>query len=231
MYCQQEGKTMKFHAIMARSFLGKADRIEHNLTLLRKEGRTPKSMEDILNIEKRWERIKEVYLPRLKTAAGHEFLHPNLFYFVFLYKEITMVFNEAQTNPVKPGGISLLSPQDLREMTEVSDNRKTLAYIGDAALETGVMASTWSLEEPQKIPLNEFLHNERNNLVENEPLSRFWDSLQLNDPPIIANLPPENDETKGSSMEAVFGIIFLESGLGAVEKALKNIKNYSEKAK
>lgn len=219
---------MKFHAIMARSFLGKADRIEHNLTLLRKEGRTPKSIKDILNIEKRFERIKEVYLPRLKTATGHEFLNPNLFYFVFLYKEITMVFNEAQTNPVTPDGISLLSPQDLREMTEVSENRKTLAYIGDAALETGVMASTWSLQEPQKIPLNEFLHNERNNLVENEPLSRFWDSLQLNDPPIITGLPPENNDTKGSSMEAVFGIIFLEGGLESVEKALRDLKKYSE---
>ncbi len=219
---------MKFHAIMARSFLGKADRIEHNLTLLRKEGRTPKSIKDMLNIEKRFERIKEVYLPRLKTATGHEFLNPNLFYFVFLYKEITMVFNEAQTNPVTPDGISFLSPQDLREMTEVSENRKTLAYIGDAALETGVMASTWSLQEPQKIPLNEFLHNERNNLVENEPLSRFWDSLQLNDPPIITGLPPENNDTKGSSMEAVFGIIFLEGGLESVEKALRDLKKYSE---
>ena len=38
MYCQQEGKTMKFHAIMARSFLGKADRIEQNLTSVEKRG-------------------------------------------------------------------------------------------------------------------------------------------------------------------------------------------------
>ena len=35
----------------------------------------------------------------------------------------------------------------------------------------------------------------------------------------IPNLPPENDKTKGSSMKAVFGIIFLESGLDAVETA------------
>jgi hypothetical protein len=60
--------------------------------------------------------------------------------------------------------------------------------------------------------------------VENEPLSRFWDSLKINDSPIIANLPPENDETKGTSMEAVFGIIFLEGGLNAVETALQNLK-------
>ena len=32
-------------------------------------------------------------------------------------------------------------------------------------------------------------------------------------------------------MEAVFGIIFLEGGLEAVETALKNLKKYSEKAK
>ena len=222
---------MKFHAIMARSFVGKADRIKQNLISLKKEGRTQKSIDDISKIEKRFERIKEVYIPRIKTATGHEFLNPDLFFFVFLYKEIAMVFNEAQTNPVKPGGIELLSSQDLREMTEVSEDRKTLAYIGDAVLETGVMGSIWSLQETQKIPLSEFLHNERNKIVENEPLSRFWDSLKLNDSPVIANLPPENDETKGSSMEAVFGIIFLEGGLEAVETALQNLKKYYERKK
>lgn len=222
---------MKFHAIMARSFIGKADRIKQNLISLKKEGRTQKSIEEISNIEKRFERIKEVYIPRIRTATGHEFLNPDLFFFVFLYKEIAMVFNEAQTNPVKPGGIELLSSQDLREMTEVSEDRRTLAYIGDAVLETGVMGSIWSLQEIQKIPLSEFLHNERNKLVENEPLSRFWDSLELNDSPVIANLPPENDETKGSSMEAVFGIIFLEGGLEAVKTALENLKKYYEREK
>jgi len=231
MYCQKEGKIMKFHAIMARSFLGKADRIKQNLISLKKEGRTKKSVEDILNIEKRFEKIKEGYIPKLKTATGHEFLNPDLFFFVFLYQEIAMVFNEAKTNPVKPGGIELLSSQDLREMIEVSEDRQTLAYIGDAVLETGVMASTWALQDAQKILLSEFLHNERNKLVQNEPLSRFWDSLKLNDSPNIANLLPENDKTKGSSMEAVFGIIFLEGGLGAVETSLQNLKKYYEKAK
>jgi len=223
------GKTVKFHTVMLRSFLGKANRIEQNLALLSKEGRSQKSAEDIANIERRFERIKEVYIPRIKTATGHEFLNPYLFYFVFLHKEIMMVFNEAQT--VTPGGMPLLSPQDLREMTEISKERLTLAYIGDAVLEIGVMASIWSFQEPQKIPLNEFLHNERNKLVENEPLSRFWDSLELNDPPIIPNLPPENGETKGSSMEAVFGIIFLEGGLDAVETALQNLKKYYGRTK
>ena len=222
---------MKFHAIMERSFLGKADRIKQNLTLLKKEGRTQKSIDDISKIETRFERIKEIYIPRIKTATGHEFLNPNLFFFVFLYKEIAMVFNEAQNNQVKSGGINLLSSQDLREMIEITEDRQTLAYIGDAVLETGVMASTWSSQEAQKIPLSEFLHNERNKLVENEPLSRFWDSLKINDSPIITNLPPENDETKGTSMEAVFGIIFLEGGLSAVETALQNLKKYYERTK
>jgi 23S rRNA maturation mini-RNase III len=229
VYRENEGKIMKFHAIMARSFLGKAERIGQSLNLLKKEGRTRKSTEDISKIKQRFERIKEVYIPRLKSATGHEFLNPDLFFFVFLYKEIAMVFNEAKNNPVKPGGVELLKAQDLQEMTAVPEDRLTLAYIGDAVLETGVMASTWSLEEKQKIPLNEYLHNERNKLVEDEPLARFWDSLELDDSPGIINLSPENDKTKGASMEAVFGIIFLEGGLDAVETALQNLKKYAEK--
>jgi 23S rRNA maturation mini-RNase III len=231
MYCQQEGKRMKFHTIMARSFLGKADLIEQSLKSLKKEGRTQKSTEDISKIEKRFEEIKEVYIPRIKTATRHEFLNPNLFYFVFLYKEIAMVFNEAENNPVKPGVLELLKAEDLQEMITVSEDRLTLAFIGDAVLKIGVMPSIWSLQETRKIPLNEFLHNERDNLVENAPLSRFWDSLKFNDSPIIPHLPPENDKTKGSSMEAVFGIIFLESGLDAVETALQNLKKYYEGTK
>ena len=65
-------------------------------------------------------------------------------------------------------------------------------------------------------------------------MSRCPDSgipCKLEDSPIIANLPPENDETKGSSMEAVFGIIFLEGGLDAVETALQNLKKYYERKK
>jgi dsRNA-specific ribonuclease len=219
---------MKFHTIMARSFLGKAHRIEHDLTLLKKEQRTRKSVEDVLKIEKRFEKIKERYIPEIKKATGYQFLNPDLFYFVFLYREISNVFNEAKTNPAK-SGMALLTEQDLEEMTEVSEDRNTLAHIGDAALEIGVMASIWPEQEPQKIPLNEFLHEERKKIVDNEPLSRFWDSFRFNDPPVIASLLPENDTTRGSSMEAVFGIIFLESGLDAVETALQNLKRYSER--
>lgn len=222
---------MKFHTVMARSYLGKANRIEHDLTLLKKEQRSRKSVEDVLKIEKRFERIKERYIPEIKRATGYEFLNPNLFYFVFLYREISNVFNEAKTNPVKPGGMTLLTEQDLQEMIELSEDRNTLAHIGDAALEIGVMASIWPVQEPQKIPLNEFLHEERKKIVDNEPLSRFWDSLKLSDPPVIASLLPENDTTKGSSMEAVFGIIFLESGLDAVETALQNLGKYYERIK
>ncbi len=87
---------MKFHTVMARSYLGKANRIEHDLTLLKKEQRSRKSVEDISKIEKGFERIKEKYIPRIKKATGYEFLNPNLFYFVFLYREIRYCFQRGE---------------------------------------------------------------------------------------------------------------------------------------
>jgi len=45
-----------------------------------------------------------------------------------------------------------------------------------------------------------------------------------NDPPIIPNLPPENGETKGSRMEAVFWNYFPGGGLDAGETAFRNLK-------
>jgi 23S rRNA maturation mini-RNase III len=213
---------MKSHTILAKQFEVRANQIEYNLVLLEREQRTKKSIEEIRIIHEKFSRIKSNSIPKITKATGHNFSYHNFFLFVFLYREINAVFNEAQTNPVNAGAVETLSLPELKDMCSVSEDRLTLAYIGDAALELAVIASIWPPDSTE-IPSKQFLHDERNKLVENIPLSHYWDSMELYDPAILIQPSNENSETKGSYMEAVFGIIYLEGGLEAVEIALKNL--------
>jgi|WetSurMetagenome_2_1015567.scaffolds.fasta_scaffold392836_2 hypothetical protein len=215
---------MKSHTIIAEPFIEKANRIKHDLELLEREQRTKKSIEDIKIIREKFSIVKKKWIPIITGATGHTFNHPNLFLFVFLYKEINTVFNEAQTNPVKAGIPDTLTLEELKEMSVVSEDWLSLAHIGDAALELGVIASIWP-PNTTTVLKKKYLHDERNKLVENIPLSHFWESMLLYDSSTnLIELSDENPDTKGSYMEAVFGIIYLESGLEAVETAIKNMK-------
>ncbi len=218
---ESEAIDLKFHKIMAQPFIKKANRIEKNLESLEKEQRTEKSLSDIRKIREIISQMHETFIPKITMATGHRFTFPNLFLFVFPYREIQFAFSDATTNPVKPGKPEFLTGLDLDEMLLVSEDRLTLAYIGDAALEIGVMPSIWP-DNIDAIPKSRYLDEKSKAFVENIPLSKFWDSLFLNDP--FADHPADNPKTKGSLIEAIFGIIYLEGGLDAVGSALANLK-------
>lgn len=217
--------SVKFHKTIAKPFVERADRIEKNLAILKTLSQ--KSVQEIKELEKKYNLVKEFSIPKIEAATGYKFSNQNLFLFVFLYQEINKVFKEAQEVPGESFEEFLIG-KNFADMKEASENRLTLAYIGDAALEIGVLPSIWPHSDVTAIPRNEILHNEREKLIKNEPLSRYWESLQLYDSTILIQPPNENSETKGSYMEAVFGIIYLESGLEAVENALKNVIQYYE---
>jgi dsRNA-specific ribonuclease len=216
---------MKSHTIIAKPFIEKADRIEKCLDSLINKKLSEKSLQDIEEIEKKYLQIQIQCIPIFKAATRQEFPHPKLFFFVFLHQELSEVFNEAQQLFSKLSEFAQIE-KDFEGMKEISQNRMTLAYIGDAALEICVISYIWQ-QSPEKLPSSEFLHNKREEIVKNSPLSKYWDNLLLSDPTIGIKHPNENVGTKGSSMEAVFGIIYLEHGIDAVEKALTNLITFS----
>lgn len=88
----------------------------------------------------------------------------------------------------------------------------------------------WDEEnKSQDIPFKEDLDKKKKNFVENKNLARVWDSLALYDNEILRQRKNESQKLKGSRMEAFFGIIFLESGLEAVEDAVENLIKFSQK--
>jgi 23S rRNA maturation mini-RNase III len=215
------------HEWISKPFIEKADRIISNLNALEKEQRRNISENEILKLMEKFSRVKDYSIPNLSIATGHQFSHPELFLFIFLYRDINDIFNRASTNPVN-GSKELLSPAELRDMEMVSEDRLTLAYIGDAALEAGILFTIWPPEN-DSIPPKAYLHAQRERLVPNGPLARFWDSLDLYDGKTLLNPVNDNVETKGSYMEAVMGIIYLDGGLPAVEKAMHTLRKYLQK--
>jgi 23S rRNA maturation mini-RNase III len=218
---------MKSHTIIAKPFIEKADRIEKCLDCLINKKLSEKSLKDIEEIEKKYLQIQIHCIPIFKAATGQEFPHPNLFFFVFLYQELSAVFNEAQQLRSNLPEISQIETE-FEGMKNFLENRMTLAYIGDAALEICVIPYIWQ-QSTKILPSSEILHKKRGEIVENSPLSQYWDALSLFDSTILKQHNDENAETKGSYMEAVFGIIYLEHGVNAVENALQNLIRYSEK--
>lgn len=218
---------MKSHTKIAKPFIEKADQIEKSLDSLINKRLSEKSLQHIEEIEKKYLQIQIQYIPLFKAATGQEFPHPNLFFFVFLYQELSAVFNEAQQLISNLPEMSWIE-KEFEGMKDFLDNRMTLAYIGDAALEICVIPYIWQ-QSPEKLPSSEFLHNKREEIVKNSPLSQYWDNLLLSDPTILINHSDESVATKGSSLEAVFGIIYLENGVNAVEIALQNLLRYNEK--
>ncbi len=219
---------MKSHKIIAQQFFEKANQIEKSLVSLKNEKLSEKTLREIKEIEEKYQRIHDHCIPIFTTATGQEFPHPSLFYFVFLYQELSVVYNETQ-QVLSKQAVNSQNGKDLEGITEISQNRLTLAYIGDAALEICVIPYIWQ-HITEKLPSSEILHTKRGEIVENLPLSQYWDTLSLYDEKILKEHPNENLDTNGSYMEAVFGIIYLEHGVNAVEIALQNLLRYYEKS-
>ena len=218
---------MKSHTLIAKPFIDKADRIENCLSSLKNKKLSEKSLRDIEEIENKFQQIQDHCIPIFNASTGQEFPHANLFLFVFLYQELNAVFNEAKQLLSKFAEISPIE-KNFEGMNDISQNRLTLAYIGDAALEISVVPYIWQ-QSTENLPSSKILHNKRGEIVENSPLSQYWDALSLFDSTILQQHPDENAETKGSYVEAVFGIIYLEHGVNAVEIALQNLLRYNEK--
>jgi 23S rRNA maturation mini-RNase III len=105
----------------------------------------------------------------------------------------------------------------------------TLAFIGDSAIDIGVLRSIWHTDNPDKIPLKGKLDPNKKIFTEGKNQAILWDFLDLYDSKILIRHPNESTSSKSSLFEAIFGIIYLEAGQEAIESAIQNLKNRYEK--
>ena len=224
-------KAQKSHEEIARPFFEKAERIEKYLTVLKNTPLPNKISRQITDVFTRYEEIQKNRMPFIEKNSGHLFSHPDLFLIVFLYKEISKIFNEVNQLVTNDQVCVEISPEVFSEMMQLRENLLALAFIGDSALELGVIRSIWPEGNSLKIPQKGNLDADKKIITAGEKQARLWDFLVPGDEE-IPSLSPPSARVKSSRFEAIFGIIYLEGGLDAVETAIlmlkKNLKNSEE---
>lgn len=185
-------------------------------------------IEKIEEILTRIHTIKSELQPQLEENLRYKLGNSEMLILALFQPSTKNLFTEIEIHFRKKTGLSLTS-DELNELAALSEVAKTLAWIGDAALNLAVLFEIW---EPQIAKVS-ILTDERKKFVENSNLARLCDKWNLYehrihfDPPIDPTIVTRIsiDHVKGTIIEAIYGIIFLLGGLSQVGGTLKLLRS------
>jgi dsRNA-specific ribonuclease len=166
-------------------------------------------------------------LLKLKVDLGYSFAHRNLILTALFQPSAKKIFSEIKKE------FNLLSDfivtfENLDSLEKCSDRAKSLAWIGDAAIKFAISSRIWRIDIS-----TEDLNDTRKKYESNENFSLLCDKWQLFESRI--NRDPEDKKSKsaikskGTLVEAVYGVIFIERGIEGVQDALHLIDKSLEK--
>ena len=217
-----------FHGDMLEPFLARAVCIEKNLAILECATFRPKISEDIRNLRKNYNLLQNFSLPHIENKIGYQFKHENLFLILFLFREIAKIFNEVQNLEKNERTEMGIPEKTLSEMLQLKETMLSLAFIGDSAIETGVIRSIWPTDTLHTLPRKGTLDAKKKFFTVGLNQAILWNFLNLS-PGRSSPSSPDSNRLKSSQFEALFGIIYLESGAVAVESAILTLKCNFEK--
>ena len=135
-----------------------------------------------------------------------------------IFTELSIYFQEEHPN--------FLNIQHLGYMSNLGDIAEGLALLGDRALDLAVTHTLWE----KGITVKGTIDKEKKKLVKNSNLAKYCDSLDLYHSRIHMDLNENKtkakkfDIKKGTLVEAIIGIIYLEKGVQGVINFIKKIK-------
>ncbi|MHA1934430.1 MAG: ribonuclease III domain-containing protein [Candidatus Thorarchaeota archaeon] len=118
---------------------------------------------------------------------------------------------------------AVLDADDLNLLIALSEMAQVLALVGDASIDMAVLHHLW---QPRVADVG-LLTQERAKFVSNEHLAQKCDEWSLYehrihfDPPSVSKTEMEHD--KGTLVEGVFGIIYVEYGFDKVREQIQSI--------
>lgn len=134
------------------------------------------------------------------------------------FTELSIYFQEEHPN--------FLNIEHLGYMSNLGDIAEGLALLGDRALDLAVTHTLWE----KGITDKGIITKEKEKLVVNSNLAKYCDNLDLYHSRIHMELNVKQpktkkfDQKKGTLVEAIIGIIYLEKGVQGVINFLKKIK-------
>ncbi len=199
--------------------------IEDRLDLLTKmvlssQINTPKNNTRLLTKLERWlqeigliqeslRRIEEELVPNIEKILGIGFVNKELFQVAMfqpstknIFLELEIQYRRIKNNP--------LGSSDFEEMINLSEMAKVLALVGDAVISSAVLQHLW---KPHLADAGNITQRKAE-IVSNENMAKLCDKWGLYeyrihfDPDVPSK--SEIDHDKGTLVEAVYGIIYIE---------------------
>lgn len=181
--------------------------------------------EQLNNLSQKIEHIRETKRYELEEVLSYDFITPDLLLLSFVqpsirntFKELRTFFSELDSSP--------LAVNEFDDFLKLPDATKVLAFIGDAALDFALVHISW---QPNLSKVGD-MHQQKKNIVSNENLARLCDKWDLYDSRIHLDpsAPAITEETiyrtKGTIIEAIFGVIYVENGLEPIISSIRVLK-------
>ncbi len=160
--------------------------------------------------------IKKSKLVELERNINYNFAEPDLVVLSFIQPSIRKMFEELNTYSSK---FSL--NVNFEPYLSMDEAAKVLALIGDAAISLALIQILW---QPNISNVGE-LSTKRSEYASNENLAKVCDKWGLYDFRIhFGSDQSENIHAKGTIMEALFGVVYIEAGLNQVILSIDALK-------
>ena len=195
--------------------------LKNNTRLLTKIERW---LSDIGSIQQALNRVREDLVPYLEGVLGITFEKKELFQVAMFQPSTKNIFMELETQ-YRRSKDDLLGSDGFAEMINLGEMAKVLALVGDAVISSAVLQHLWEphLGDAGKIT------QKKADIVSNEHMSKLCDKWGLYeyrihfDPGTPSKSELEHD--KGTLLEAIYGIIYLEHEYKMILKQVPHLIN------
>jgi ribonuclease-3 len=190
-----------------------------NTRMLRKADRW---REQLLGILESISRIKEGLAPTLEKELGVSLRNNELLEVAMfqpstknLFIELETHYRNSEDNPLDKDGFT--------NLVSLSDMGQAIALVGDAAISMAVLHHLW---KPSAADAGTLTQN-RADIVSNQHLAKVCDSWQIYEHRIHFDPGKPNqsemEHDKGTLLEAVYGIIYIQYGLEKVDELISHL--------
>lgn len=172
-------------------------------------------LDQLSHVLDKMNKIQNELIPKLEEIFKLEFKTPELVMLSLcrpsirnIYQDMEMHFDIQKNNP--------LTVDEYKELASSGDAAEVLALIGDAVLDLGVVQTFWD----SSLTTVGRLTKKRAGIVANDNLAKACDEWNLfefrlnriNDPSEKNTKPKTIQHEKGTLVEAIYGVIYLEFG-------------------
>ncbi|MCK4279562.1 MAG: hypothetical protein KAW94_03195 [Candidatus Thorarchaeota archaeon] len=177
-------------------------------------GKTMRWITQLTGMQSSIDRVKDSLRPKLEEVLGVS-LHKNELLLVALFQPSTknLFLEMIDEFPSKQ--------EELKHLVALSEMAEALALVGDAAISLAALHHVW---QPKSIDAG-VLTQRRSDIVNNEHMAELCDNWGLYehrihfDPHSVSKSEMEHD--KGTLLEAIYGIVYIEQGLEKVKELIR----------